>query len=278
MSQDNIDFEVEAKTLGWVPQDQWKGDPEKWVDAESYVKKGETVVPILVRDKRKLSEEVRALQSDLAQIKGDAAKFKEMVERQAQQEKAALEAQIRELKQAKAQAVTDGEGELVVDIDDKIDKLEEKKETLEKAPKKDDQPKVHPDFAAFHQEFPWYGTDAQLTRAADGLAQILVAENPHLQGKALFDALTEQIPNLQVYKSRFPDKTRTKMNTVEGSEDTSPSDNGSTRRGKQGYDSLPPDAKKECERYIKNGWISDKQYKTEKEKREAYAKLYYEQA
>lgn len=272
-----INFEVEAKTLGWVPQDQWKGDPDKWVDAEAFVKKGETVVPMLVRDKRMLAEQVRTLREEQEQLKKDAVKFREMVERQSTQEKQALEAQIRELQAAKAQAVTNGEGDVVVEIDDKIDKLKEKRQELNEPPKKDDAPSVHPDFKYFQEAHPWYGKDPQLTRAADGIAYIVSAENPGIQGKELYDAISERLPNLEIYKARFPDKVRKPINRVEDNSDTAPSDTGTSRRGSRDYNSLPAEAKKECERYIKNGWISDKQYKSEKDKREAYAKLYYDQ-
>lgn len=33
--------EVKARQMGWVPQDEWKGDPDKWREADEFVRYGE---------------------------------------------------------------------------------------------------------------------------------------------------------------------------------------------------------------------------------------------
>ena len=42
-----MEIEQEAITLGWVPQDQFKGDPAKWTDAETFVARGKEKVVLL---------------------------------------------------------------------------------------------------------------------------------------------------------------------------------------------------------------------------------------
>lgn len=273
---DNIDYVAEATTLGWVPQDKWSGDPEKWVDAETYVKKGEKLVPMLIRDKRELAAKTRKQQEEIDQLKSDGVRFREMMEKQVAREKEELEQQINELKAAKSQAVTDGEGDKVVKIDETLEALKEEKKKLETPPPKKDEPKVHPDFPAWHAENSWYGSDPQLTKAADGVAIVVSAANPGLTGKALYDEISKEMAKLAIFKAKFPDKEDKTINRVEDTSDTGPGE-GSTRNNRaKGYDSLPPEAKQECVRYIQNGWISKTKYKTEKEQREAYAKIYFE--
>ena len=46
--------EQEARTLGWVPAEEFKGDPNRWVDAETFVERGHTVMPILRKNNERL--------------------------------------------------------------------------------------------------------------------------------------------------------------------------------------------------------------------------------
>ena len=52
-------LEDRAAQMGWVPVDKFRGDPAHWVDAETFVKKGEEVMPILRANNRRLEEKRR---------------------------------------------------------------------------------------------------------------------------------------------------------------------------------------------------------------------------
>lgn len=59
---DSRDYEAEARSMGWVPEAEWKGDrkPTKFLDAKEFVEKGETLIPMLrqqLEKERKDSEE-----------------------------------------------------------------------------------------------------------------------------------------------------------------------------------------------------------------------------
>ena len=41
--------EEKASAIGWRPKDQWKGDPDKWVDADAFLKKGDEILPVGTR-------------------------------------------------------------------------------------------------------------------------------------------------------------------------------------------------------------------------------------
>lgn len=273
MPDDTIDYVAEAEALGWVPKEKWTGDPEKWTDAESFVTKGEKILPLLVKNKRELAEKTRRLEAELEQMRKDSVSFREMVSKQAEREKAELEAQIQELKAAKAQAITDGEGSVAVEIDEKIDKLEEKQEKLDKKP---DAGQVHPDYPAWKAANPWYGVDQDLTEMANAFAMQIAARNPNLQGKPLFDEIDKKMAKLAGAQGKEDADSTRVINKVETNDDTGPGSSGTRpRAGAKTYDNLPPEAKEQCNRYIKQGWFSDKQYKTDKDKREAYAKEYF---
>jgi len=52
------DYEAEARDMGWVPEEEFKGDkkPAKFLDAKEFVERGETVLPFVQRENRRLKE------------------------------------------------------------------------------------------------------------------------------------------------------------------------------------------------------------------------------
>ena len=62
-------FEIQAKAMGWVPKDEFKGDESKWKDAESFVKDGYEILPILRERTKNLSEKFDNVTFELAQTK-----------------------------------------------------------------------------------------------------------------------------------------------------------------------------------------------------------------
>jgi len=52
--------ETKAKAMGWSPKDEFRGDPDRWVDAETYVRRGEEFIPFLRANNKKLEEELGA--------------------------------------------------------------------------------------------------------------------------------------------------------------------------------------------------------------------------
>src|SRR5271154_5862973 len=56
-----------AKQMGWAPQEEFRGDPSKWIDADEYVRRGEQLMPILRANNERLMEEVGKLRSENAQ-------------------------------------------------------------------------------------------------------------------------------------------------------------------------------------------------------------------
>src|SRR5574337_489576 len=63
------DYESEAKEMGWRPQAQYKGDPEKWVDAQEFVERGEHILPILKANTNKLRSELLTRDQEVAKLR-----------------------------------------------------------------------------------------------------------------------------------------------------------------------------------------------------------------
>ena len=57
MSDENTDVEARARDMGWSPRDSWRGKAEDWIDAETFVKRGTEILPILRAKSRGSSDE-----------------------------------------------------------------------------------------------------------------------------------------------------------------------------------------------------------------------------
>src|SRR5215468_11286542 len=50
--------EKQARSMGWQPENEWKGKKEVWIDAAEFVKRGETFIPFLQHERKKLRGEL----------------------------------------------------------------------------------------------------------------------------------------------------------------------------------------------------------------------------
>ena len=76
-------FEAEARKMGWVPEDEFKGDkkPAKFLSAEEYYRRGEEVIPIIRARNKDLEKKVEDLE---ATNKRMSAMFEKTIERERQ--------------------------------------------------------------------------------------------------------------------------------------------------------------------------------------------------
>lgn len=59
------EVQAEAAKVGWKGPDQFRGDPEKFVDADEYLRRAETVLPFVRDQNRRLSTDLQDLRSRL---------------------------------------------------------------------------------------------------------------------------------------------------------------------------------------------------------------------
>jgi len=50
--------EEEARAQGWVGKDEFRGSDDDWVDADTFVKRGKEIMPILRKNNEKLLKEL----------------------------------------------------------------------------------------------------------------------------------------------------------------------------------------------------------------------------
>jgi len=234
-TQADPEVESRAREMGWSPKEEWRGAPEKWVDAETFVKKGETLLPIVKAANRKLEAKVEELTGIL----------KDMTASQAKRERAAVEKAIAEREAKRDEAIEAGDVKAVKAIEKEIKELEEEKP---EAPKKA-AAAADPAITAWVEQNPWFGKDAKMRAFATELHGELLRDEPDL-------SITENLKRVRKeVEKRFPEKfenpKRTAPNAVEGGG----SGGGGTAGG---WDTLPDDVKAMGDRLIKAGVVKSR--------------------
>src|SRR6185369_7112819 len=65
--------EAEARKMGWVPQGEFRGPKEQWRDADEFVERGRTVLPIIRSQLDKEREKNAALSDKMEKFEREAA-------------------------------------------------------------------------------------------------------------------------------------------------------------------------------------------------------------
>jgi hypothetical protein len=169
------ELELNAVQQGWVPKDQWKGDPEDWTPAKQYLKYGEV--------------EAELKKDFYSNVKEDA-------------KKEVLDA----LKRAKRDALAKEDYEELAKIDAQMDVVQE---GMERSFKKGDQSfkdveadkpvEPIPEFFEWHKENKWYklpdareGVD-EMSEFADEIAIGYCQRNPGVPAAKVYDYVTQRM-------------------------------------------------------------------------------------
>ena len=255
------EIQHEAESQGWVPKERFRGNESDWVDADTFVKRGREILPILRKNNENLIKDLQATKDQLKEFREAAEEFKkfqrESYERKAQE----YEGQIREIKESRAQAISDGDGQKVNALDDALDQAKENFKEAKQSVKdvvsaKDPEPTpeaIDPGLQAWLDRNTWFGQDKRLTAMVNGVGESLRLEFPLLKGQAFLDKLDE------VLAEEFPNKFGKKQSP------SSRVESGSGRQSRSGgnaqsYDNLPSEAKSACDRFVKQKLMTREQY------------------
>ena len=149
-----------ARTQGWVPQKDWKGDPADWRPAKEFVDRGELFNKIEEQNKhiKKLNGQLDALQKHNKNI------F-DMAHKQA----------ITDLKREHRDAVQQGD---IQRADAIVSAIEQKKEELVQVAQQAATGGPPPEFHDFVQRNTWYESDTAMRGAADAFGIEYLRMNP----------------------------------------------------------------------------------------------------
>lgn len=288
----------EARDMGWVPQDEWRGDPDIWKPADEFARRGKEVLPIVNSTNRRLKEQLSRSETHIEELKeqmeGMRGEFRKDLESRSKRlegmTKAALASQREQLFKAfeaeKRKAVMDGNT-------DEYDRLssEQNKAMSEFKPEADfeEEPAAAPEpkKQETRQEAPpevndwmganqWFNRDPVLTALATEEHGKILEQMPGL-------SLSENLERVtQAVKAKFPEKfgiseqpkpngsTRPHAPSVEGGKREN-----QTKTSEKGWNDLPPEAKVHAKNFFEDGLFeADKSLETAQRN---YAKAYWSQ-
>jgi hypothetical protein len=153
--------EIKAIEQGWIPKEEFDGDPEEFIDAPEFVRRGELFGKI-----EKQSKELKAVRQALEALSAHHSKVKEME----------YERALKTLKDARRQATVEGDHERALALEDKIDEVKAEKEQISREAQ---QAVVHEpeeytaEFTQWVERNNWYETNKVMRGAADALGKQL---------------------------------------------------------------------------------------------------------
>lgn len=270
--------EAEAQKLGWRPKDQFKGDPERWVDAKEFIRRGNEFLPIVKSKLERAESRVAELETQLtAEIAGLKKMTRVALRRQHDQLTEKFEEQ-------KRKAVESGDTESYDKIVAKqatatkelIEEAKEEKDDKEDKDLGDKSGLSKKDKATLEDwqaDNKWFTTSRLLRAAADDHWDEIGEESP---GLSFADRLDETRKRVEAdFPAKFGKKPNgSGANAVEGGSRT-----GTGGRDASQFMKLPAAAKAQADDFIKkDGLFLEKGETVEKhlaQARERYARQYF---
>lgn len=190
--------EQKAMEQGWVPQDQWDGDPDQWRPAKEFLDRGELFKKI--DDQSRTIKEVRKALDDLRKHNAKIAEV---------EYKRALDT----LKQQKKDALLEGDADAVIEIDEKIDLVRDAQKEATATPQETASEALHPAFSAWRERNGWYDNNRAMRAFADRVGAEAAAS-----GMSVTDVLaTVEREVKKEFAEKFVNPNRAKAPGVEGS-------------------------------------------------------------
>lgn len=156
------EIQLKAIDQGWIPKEEFDGDPDAFIDAPEFVRRGELFEKI-----ERQSKQLKAVREGLEALKTHHSKVKEME----------YERALRALKAERKQAMLDGETERALVLEDKIEEVTTEKEQITADSKKpvveDTDDSYNPQFQSWVDRNPWYETNRVMRKTADALGKDL---------------------------------------------------------------------------------------------------------
>lgn len=248
-------FEREAKIQGWVPAENFRGREEDWIDAETFVKRGRELNPILRANNKRLVSQVEQLTAAQADMARTVAEFRQYHE---DTEARAYARAVQDLKNQRKQALRDNDSEAVIEAEEAIEALDtemyQKTQARRAAPQQQGAVSAA-DVKAFTDRHDWFSTDKVKTSIVMGLGEVLHREHPELTGHAFLEELEQRM--VEQFPQQFGNPRRNSASKVEGG-----SQGGSIRKpgSRKTAADLPPEARAAMKKYVGAKLLTEAQY------------------
>lgn len=240
-----------AQIYGWVPKEEFKGDPGKWVPADVFIKRAEEILPIARSMNKRLEGKLATTEKELEEMRKTV---KAVIQAHKKTAETTYEGRIAEIRKEQIKAVAEGDTDTWARLEDEKTKLEKPADIPfeEKGGNGNEAAIV----MQWKRDNPWYDTDPELGTYADSVSNFISARHGRLAPEDLLDRVKQEV------QRRFPEKfgnqkrrnppnvDRTDYSTGGGGKDT----------GKKSYSDLPADAKAACDDLVRQKVLTRDQY------------------
>lgn len=259
------DTEARARIQGWRPKDEFRGPPEKWIDADKFLEVAAEVLPV-ARQQNKLLEEklnrsenaVQAMRAELSDVKQVLTDFREFASRGEQR---AYERALKDLEAKREVAVQHADTDAFRAVQAEISELEKTAKPKPAAAVAERKPvpgAPDPAITSWISENPWFNSDPDLNLFAKSHDDYLIKAKPGLSVAERLAAVKAKT------KAEFPEKFENPLRDAPASVGAPRGGGNNQRAPKRSYENLPPEAKKACDKFVKTipGFSKDEYVKS----------------
>ena len=273
------EVDAQAREMGWRPKEEFKGEEGKWVDAKTYLDRGEHVLPIVKETNKRLRADVQTMHGKVAELEQALRASQETITALDKYHKEDLQQKVKKAREdIKAQLVAakkSGDVEAEVDLTEQLGTLTAAEDTTTvttTTPARREAPKdftKDPIFVTWKEDNPWFGSDKSRTAIAYQMTTELRAEGDTSVGRAFLDKVTDAV-NKEVARLGG----RSSSGKVEAGKGGAGGNSGGNGAGKT-YADLPAEAKAACDSFGADLVGANRKYATTDEWRKSYVTQYF---
>lgn len=289
--EDQEALEAEARRMGWQPEDKFRGKKGQWVDAQTFVERGRSVMPILAQNNKALRKQVLNSETRIDTLSQQLDAANQAIEKLVKQNAVAARQTALAMKKQLAAQLKDARQENDVEAELEIQgQLQEVNRVISEADKAKDEPTpknetasnkqsdLSPEITAWMGDNTWYQSDKKRTRAFNRFCEDLRDEDSEfadeVSGKIGREFLDLALELFEEHEEEKPKNKQKTSKVEEGNNRGHTHSTNSSSKGK-GWASLPAEAKKSALEFQDDLVGQNKKYKTLKEWQDAYAADYW---
>lgn len=185
------DWESDARAMGWSPEEEFKGDKKQWIDAKTFVERGEQMMPILKAQNKALLKRISGMEKTINQARDFFSKS----------EQRGYDRAMAEIKARQREAVRTGDEEAFEAAEKDLNDLQ--KDGNHQVSQAD----TAEAFISFKEENEWYDGESRAAKLATEYADAVGRKTPldksSMGPNEYFEWIAEQVK--ERYSDRYPE-------------------------------------------------------------------------